>query len=88
MSQGPEPVPHCRDSEGRTRICASKIFLSPENEPDVHEAYLQPGASVRFVATPSQTEQVGIHVWRDGQGEHLWLDGWTPESSRERTSAK
>ncbi len=88
MSQGPEPVPHCRDTSGRVRICARRIYLTSENEPYVHEAYLQPGASVELRAVPGQDEQVGVHVWRGGKDGYLWLEIGTPNKPSEKTSER
>ena len=81
MSQGPEPVPYCRDPQGSVRICALRIYLTPENDPNVHESYLQPGDSVRFRAVPSKDEQVGVRLWFHGKDEFLWFVHWTPNTS-------
>jgi hypothetical protein len=85
MSQGPEPVPYCRDPEGDIRICASHVYVTEDGEPYVHESYLQPGASVSFQAVPTGDEQVGIKIWSDAREEYLWLELWTPNKSLERT---
>ena len=83
MSQGPEPVPYCRDPQGSIRICASRIYVIGD-EPYVHERYLQPGKAVRFQAIPSGDEQVGIKIWSDEKEVILWLEHWTPNKSLER----
>ena len=79
MSQGPDPVPYCRNPQGGIRICASRVYLTHDDEPYVHESYLQPGASVRFQAVPSGDEQVGVRLWFDAREEYLWLESWTPD---------
>jgi len=84
MSQGPEPVPFCRSVQGPIRICAERVFQTPDGEPSVHETYLEPGDSVKFRAIPSGTEQVGLRMWRDGREEYLWLENWTLDTSRHR----
>jgi hypothetical protein len=84
MSQGPDPVPYCRDSQGRIHICASHVYVTEGDDPYVHECYLQPGASVKFQAVPTGDEQVGIKMWADGREEYLWLESWTPNKSLER----
>jgi hypothetical protein len=81
MSQGPEPVPYCRDPRGDIRICASRVYLMPGGEPNVHESYLQPGTSVRFQAVPSGDEQVGMKILSDGKEVFFWLEHWTPDTS-------
>lgn len=78
MSQGPEPVSHCRDAGGRIRICSTRVILTHEDEPYVHETYLEPGESVKLHALPGTDEQVGVHLWRSGRGEYLWLERWKP----------
>ena len=78
MSQGPEPVSHCRDGADRIRICSTRVFLTHEDEPYVHETYLEPGESVKLHALPGTDEQVGIHLWRGGRGQYLWLERWKP----------
>jgi hypothetical protein len=88
MSQGREPVPHCRDAKGAIRICALRVYLTSENDPYIHETYLQPAVSVKFQAAPAENEQVGVHIWRDGRGEYLWLDKGAPNTSLERTRVR
>jgi hypothetical protein len=84
MSQGPDPVPYCRDSQGSVRICALQIYVMQDDDPYVHESYLQPGGSVQFQATPSKDERVGVRLWFEGKDEFLWLSQWTPNKSLER----
>jgi len=50
-----------------------RIYLTSENDPNVHESYLQPGDSVRFRAVPSKDEQVGVRLWFHGKDEFLWV---------------
>ena len=79
-----EPVPFCRSLQGSIRICADRVFQTPDGDPYVHETFLEPGASVKFRAIPSGTEQVGLRLWRDGREEYLWLEDWTLDTSRRR----
>jgi len=88
MSQGPDPVPYCRDPQGSVRICALRIYVTEDDDPYVHESYLQPGGLVRFQAAPSKDEQVGVRLWFQGKDEFLWLSQWTPDKSLERTRAR
>ena len=79
MSQGPDPVPYCRNPQGSVRICALRIYVTGDNDPYVHESFLQPGSSVRFQAVPSDDEQVGVRLWFQGKDEYLWLAHWKRE---------
>jgi hypothetical protein len=88
MSQGPDPVPYCRDPQGSVRICALRIYVTQDDDPYVHESYLQPGGAVQFQATPSKDEQVGVRLWFKGKDEFLWLSRWTPNKSLERARGR
>ena len=82
MSQGPEPVPYCRDSQGVIRICAAHVYVMAD-EPYVHESYLQSGDSVEFDAIPARGEQVGVKYWLEGAEHFLWYPHWTPGPATE-----
>ena len=82
---GPEPVAYCRGVSGESRFCSLRVMLAEDDQPYTHESYIQPGESVTFQAAATKDEQVGIHIWIDGREEELWLDGWTPNTSPERT---
>src|SRR5688572_16966380 len=85
FSLGPEPVAYCRGADRQIRFCSLRIMLGDDDQPYTHEGYIQPGESVSFQAAPAKDEQVGVHLWVEGQEEALWLDGWTPNKSLERT---
>lgn len=85
FSLGPDPVAYCRGADGHTRFCSLRVMLAEDGRPYTHESYIQPGESVKFQAAAIGDEQVGIHIWADGQEVALWLDGWTPNTSFERT---
>ena len=85
FSLGSEPVAYCRSVAGLIRFCSLRVMLAEDDQPYTHESYLQPGKSVRFQAAPAGDEQVGVHIWVKGREEALWLDGWTPNKSFERT---
>ena len=72
----------CRD------CCRLYYYLTPENDPNVHESYLQPGDSVRFRVVPSKDEQVGVRLWFHGKDEFLWFVHWTPNTSLVEYSAQ
>ena len=85
FSLGPDPVAYCRGVDGHTRFCSLRVMLAEDDQPYTHESYIQPGESVKFQAAATGDEQVGIHLWVEGQEVALWLDGWTPNTSLERT---
>jgi len=85
FSLGPQPVAYCRDVGGHVRFCSLRVMLADDDQPYTHESYIQPGSSVKFRAAPSGDEQVGVTIWVEGREEALWLDGWTPNKSLERT---
>ncbi len=85
FSSGPEPVAYCRGADGDIRFCSLRVMLAPDGQPYTHESYMQPGESVTFQAAPSEDEQVGVHILVEGREEALWLEGWTPNTSLERT---
>ena len=85
FSLGPEPVAYCRGVDGQVRFCSLRVMLADDDQPYTHESYIQPGRSVKFRAAPSGNEQVGVTIWVEGREETLWLDGWTPNKSLERT---
>ncbi len=88
FSLGPEPVAYCRDVDGHIRFCSPRVMLAEDDQPYTHESYIQPGEFVKFQATPTGDEQVGVHIWVEGREEVLWLDGWTPNTSFERTRGR
>jgi hypothetical protein len=85
FSLGPEPVAYCRGMDGAVRFCSLRMMLADDDQPYTHESYMQPGRSVMFRAAPSRDEQVGVIIWVAGREEPLWLDGWAPNTSLERT---
>jgi hypothetical protein len=85
FSLGPEPVAYCRGVGGHIRFCSLRVLLAEDGQPYTHESYLQPGKAVRFQAAHTEDEQVGVHIWVEGREEALWLDGWTANTSLERT---
>jgi hypothetical protein len=88
FSLGPEPAASCRGVDGQVRFCSLRVMLADEDQPYTHERYLQPGRSVKFRAAPSGDEQVGVTILVEGREEALWLDGWTPNKSLERTRGR
>ena len=88
FSLGPAPVAYCRGVDGLERFCSLRVMLAEDDQPYTHESYLQPGDSVKFQASPTADEQVGVHLWVGGREEGLWLDGWTPNTSLERTRGR
>ena len=88
MTQGPEPVPYCRDATGHIHICALRVFVDGDDEPYVHESYLQPGDSVKFEAIPSKDEHAGVKLWIDGKEEYLWFEHWTPDQALDQVAAR
>lgn len=82
---GPEPVAYCRGVDGHIRFCSLRVMLSEDEQPYTHKSYIQPGKAVKFQAAPSSHEQIGVHIWVEGREEDLWLGGWTPNTSLERT---
>lgn len=85
---GAEPVAYCRDVRGEVRFCSRRVMVAEDNQPRVHESYLQPGESVRLRALPSRGEQVGIRLWLQGKEDMLWLDEWIADSSAERAPGR
>jgi hypothetical protein len=82
---GPDPVAYCRTSKGEIRFCSLHVMLTDDDQPYVHESYIQPGEAVKFQAAPSGDEQVGVQLWFEEREEALWLDAWTSNKSLERT---
>jgi hypothetical protein len=75
---GPEPVAYCRDEKGAIRFCSLRFMLADDDQPYIHESYLQPGRSVKFQAAAFENEQLEVHLWVEGREEVIWLGGWTP----------
>ena len=88
FSLGSDPVAYCRSADGRTRFCSLRVMLAEDDQPFTHVSYIQPGQAVTFEAAAAGDEQVGIHVWVEGKEEALWLNGWTPNTSLERTRGR
>jgi hypothetical protein len=88
FSLGPDPVAYCRSADGQIRFCSLRVMLAEDEQPYTHETYIQPGEVVKFQAAPTGDEQVGVHIWVEGREEALWLDGWTPNTSLERTRGR
>jgi hypothetical protein len=88
FSLGPEPAAYCRGADGNIRFCSLRFMLAEDGQPYTHESYLQPGKVVTFQAAPSSDEEVGVHIWIEGREEAVWLGGWTPNKSLERTRAR
>jgi hypothetical protein len=88
FSLGPDPVAYCRGVDGQTRFCSLRVMLAQDDQPYTHASYIPPEESVKFQAAATGDEQVGIHLWVEGKEVALWLDGWTPNTSLERTRDK
>jgi hypothetical protein len=84
FSMGPAPVAYCRGVDGHIRFCSLRVMLTEDDQPYIHESYIQPGKAVRFQADPSRGEQIGVRLWVKGREEDLWLDDWAPNTAFER----
>jgi hypothetical protein len=66
------PVAYCRGPEGEPFLCDYRAVVTNTGEPWEHEAYLNPGRSVRFEAQRRDFSAVGVKVWIASQEQYVW----------------
>jgi hypothetical protein len=72
FGQNPDPVPYCKYSDGSESICSRKVLVDADDRLSIHEAYLAPGASVKFRAQFRDAIAVGVSVWLGSKQQYLW----------------
>jgi len=72
FGQDAEPVAYCKSGDDTTRPCGTKVVITPDDHFFIHEVYLKPRASIRFVAQPGSASAVGVLLWLDGKESFVW----------------
>jgi hypothetical protein len=67
------PVPYCRRADQSVYFCGVHAMVDSADNPWIHEQFLPPGESVKFVAHAEGAEAVGVKLWLQGKEQFVWI---------------